>query len=79
LKEFYNEEHGCNPNDKMWPQSDKAIGNKIRESMMGLKNSGIEVLIDEKQTDGVNYYTIRALDKIPAENRTQTGYTGYSG
>jgi len=64
LRDYYTKENGSYPNEKMWPQTGKAFGNKIKESMMGLKNSGIDVIVDERQTSGVYYYTIKALDKI---------------
>jgi primase-polymerase (primpol)-like protein len=64
LRDYYTKEDGSYPNEKMWPQTGKAFGNKIKESMMGLKNSGIDVIVDERQTSGVYYYTIKALDKI---------------
>lgn len=64
LREFYAKEYGSNPNEKEWPQTEKAFANKIKESMMGLKNSGIDVDIDEKQTGGSHYHTIKASEKI---------------
>ncbi len=63
LKEYYNKENGSYPNERAWPQTDRALGNKIKGSMMGLKNSGIMVKIDPTQTYGSNYYTIKVADK----------------
>ena len=64
LREFYVKEYGSNPIEREWPQTEKAFAIKIKESMMGLKNSGIDVIVDEKQTGGSHYHTIKASEKI---------------
>lgn len=71
LKEYYHKENGQYPDNKTWPQSDKGLGNKIKESTMGLKNSGIEINVDDFQTGGNHYYTIKAIDMIPEKGEDQ--------
>lgn len=62
LLDCYNNENGHYPNSRVWPQTNKAFRDKIKETMMGIKNSGIEVIREDKQIKGNKYYTIRAIN-----------------